>query len=115
MSEIDFHWIESPCRFPYLRETFVLTVRPKGRPKIGDGLLAGYGNDDGEARVGGAYRRRIVFLERRDIPMDMSGPYNPESKDFMGWPYESVDPLSVAHGKRTRKISDVTRAEAMRH
>ena len=114
MSEIDFLWVESPYRFPFLRETYVLTGRPKGKPKIGSGLLAGYGNDDGESRVGGAYRRRMLYLESRDYPLDERGVYNPEHPAFHGWPYEAVCPLSVVLGGRSRKISDVTRVEAMR-
>jgi len=114
MCEIDFHWIETPNQWPYLRETFILAERPRAKPNIGGGLLVGYGIVDNSARVGTAYQRRILYLENRDYPLDKYGPYNPESEQFLGWPSESVCPLSVAKGERSRNISRISRAEALR-
>ncbi len=109
MSEINFHWIESPYRFPYLREVLLLTSRPKGKPNIGDGLLVGYADIDDAVRVGCAFRRRILYLEDRDFPVDRTSIYNPGHPAFLGWPSEAVDPLSVALGEQSRNVSNVTR------
>ena len=114
MSEIEFHWLESPLSWPYLRQSYLLTERPKGRPKIESGLLAGYADVDDMAQVGGAYRRRILYLESRDYPLDENSPYNPKYAEFTGWPSEAVDPLSVKLREPSRNISDITHVEAKR-
>ncbi len=113
MSETHFHWIESPYRFPYLRETFVLTGRPRAKPNIGGGLLVGYGIVDNSARVGGAFRRRILYLENRDYPLNEGSIFDPSHPAFPGWPCEAVDPLSVSMGERSRNISRISRVEAL--